>query len=167
MNQRTSQVRQEPPAKVSTSSLVTLFAISGLVLGICSLGLVDVVFHTTKPFSFLEDWHLFLFISLFAVSLSLIPIAARSQHGSLVWFLMGWVGVMLVSGYVLSVTTSIVHHRTLSIPNWLIPGGLLAMPIVASVTIVLIPRFWKLSRPAVLSGVQYRRSFRLLNREQK
>ena len=134
------------PPKVSTSFTVALFTIAGLVLGFCSVGLIDIMFYTTKAFFFLEDWHLFLFIALFAVSFSLIPLAAaRSQPGRLIWFLAAWVGTTLLTGFVVSVATAIVHHQTLSIPDGLVPVGLLAMPIVSGVAVILMSRFWRVT----------------------
>ena len=137
------------PPKVSTSFAVTwLFAVAGagLAKAFLSLGLIDMVFYTTKPSFFLQSWHLLLFIALFAISFSLIPLAAgRSRPGRLVWLLAAWVGTTLLTAFIVSVTTAIVHHQTLGIPDGLVPVGLLAIPVVSGVTVIVISRFWRVS----------------------
>jgi hypothetical protein len=134
-----------PFPKVSTAFMATLFSIAGLVLGFCSLGYLEVVFYTTKPFFFLEAWHVYLFIALFTISFALIPFtAAHSQHGRLIWFLIAWICVTVLTAFLVSVITAIIHHLTLGIPYWLIPVGLLLIPIVSGVMMLLLARFWRL-----------------------
>jgi len=52
---------------VSSAFVVALFGIGGVVLGFCSLGSIEMIFYTTKPFAFLDSSHLRLFVGLLLV----------------------------------------------------------------------------------------------------
>jgi hypothetical protein len=128
------------PPRINTVFTVILFGVACLVLGVLSLGLLDVVFHTTKALSFLSDGDLLLFVALFTGSFSLVPLAAaRSQRSKLIWFLAAWVAATSLTGLVVSTVTAIIHRQTLSIPEGLIPVGLLIIPVVSGIAIFLVP----------------------------
>lgn len=130
------------PPRVNTAFTVVMFAVAGVVLGFLSLGLLDVVFHTTKAFHFLSDWDLLLFLVLFTGSFSLVPLAAaRSRRRKLIWFLGAWLAATSLTGLVVSTVTAIIHRQTLGIPEGLIPVGLLIIPVVSGVAIFLVPHF--------------------------
>lgn len=121
-----------------------MFGVAGVVLGFLSLGLLDVVFHTTKTLSFLSDGDLLLFVALFAGSFSLVPLAAaHSRRRNLIWFLGAWLAATSLTGLVVSTVTAIIHRQTLGIPEGLIPVGLLIIPVVSGVAIFLVPRIWR------------------------
>jgi hypothetical protein len=136
-----------PPLKLSAST-TTAFAFAGvgagLVIAIFSLGLIDVVFYTTKPSAFLQDWQVALFIALFALSFAIIPCAATGsgfkQHA---WLLAAWVGTTLLAALIVSVTTAAIHRRTSNIPDGLIPVALLAIPVGAGLAVILLARIWR------------------------
>ncbi|MGO8836177.1 MAG: hypothetical protein ACLQAH_15620 [Limisphaerales bacterium] len=133
-----------PPPKVSTSFTVLVFSLAGLVLGFCSLGLLEVMFYTTKPFAFLEGWQLMLFVALFTASFVLIPLAAARSHAlRLIWFLVAWICTTVLTGFLVSVITAAVHHQTLDIPDWMIPTGLLLVPVASGIVIIVLARFWR------------------------
>ncbi len=141
-----------PSPKVSTDFTVVLFGVAGLILGSCSLGSVEKIFYTTKPFAFLDSWHLWLFIALFVISFACIPFAASRARrpsadadvptrGRLVSLLAIWMCVAVVTAFLVSIITATIHHKTLSFPDWLIPAGLWLVPAIPCVTILLVG-FW-------------------------
>ncbi len=136
-------------SRVSKSFTVTLFAIVGLVLGFVSLRFLDIVFYTTKPMAFLDQWHILLFIALLTVSFALTPAAASPGLLPLAVQLFIWVCVTLATGFLVSVLTATVHNRTLSIPAWLVPTGLLVIPLISGTVTVISARLWR--RPHELS----------------
>jgi hypothetical protein len=130
--------------KVSHGATVTLFGISGLVLGFFSMGFIPLVFYTTKPFHFLDEWALYLFVVLFAASFTLIPVAAaRWPAIRIVRLFLVWIGATVIAGLVVSVHTAVVHNQTLSIPDWLLPTGLLSIPIISGVVTLVLARSYR------------------------
>lgn len=173
--------RTMPSRKVSSDSTTALFGIVvrattvifgfvGLILGGGSLGFVDQMFYTTKPHAFLAGWHQFLIIGLYVVSVALIPFAARrsripvvdsvaSWRGRLVWFIVTWVCIAVLMAFMVSVIAATIHHRTLSIPDWLISGGLMLVPVLPGIVVLIIgrwiarshePRSWSLLALAMI-----------------
>jgi hypothetical protein len=118
-------------SKVSTAFIVLLFGIVGLMAGFLSIGLLDTVFHTTKPAAFLDSWHILMFIALFGISFSLIPLMKTCSGSSpLGKFLAIWISVAGLTGLSMSILTAIIHHFSSSIPDWFIPTGLMLIPII-------------------------------------
>lgn len=121
---------------------VILFGITGMVLGFFSLGFLEVVFYTTKAMAFVDGWDLIWFVAWFAASFTLIPVAsALWQRVRPVWLLVIWASVTLITGCLVSVVTALVHHRTLNIPDWLIPAGLMFIPLISGVVTLLCAKY--------------------------
>jgi hypothetical protein len=144
-----------PSANHNTRQFAVLFAVLGFVLGFCFPGaFAEWIFYTTKPFHFLDEWIVFILAALFALSATTIPFAAAvvprsasavSHRGTLLVFSGIWVVASLLTSLVVSLVTALIHHQTLSIPDWLISAGLLLVPVVAAITI-LIAGFWRARR---------------------
>ena len=133
-----------PSPKVSTSLVAILFGIAGLVVGFLSLGLIDAMFYTTKPLAFLAGWQILLFIALFAFSFALIPLAAAcSPAARLIWSFVIWICTTGVVGFSVSIVAAMIHRQTSRIPDWLVPTGLLLVPIVSGIVMIVLPRFWR------------------------
>ena len=142
------------PSQSRTTGIVVLFAILGLVVGVCFPGVIEWMFYTTKPFHFIDDWVIFVLIALFGVSFAMIPLASViAQRSSatvgrrhVLWPFVGvWLVSIALTCLTLSMVTARIHHATLSFPDWLIPVGLLLVP-TAGAVIVLCSGVWKARR---------------------
>jgi hypothetical protein len=77
-------------------------------------------------------------IPLFAAAVCQRSAATVSYRGLLFVYASVWVAVAALTSLAVSILTATVHHRTLSIPVWLVPAGLFFIPAGAGAVIFLV-----------------------------
>lgn len=115
---------------------------------------IDWIFYTTKTGNFLEGWMVLIFICLFTASLMTSSLATSivlrrlptSDRRSLLWFFSRWwIALILFITIAVRVFTAKFHHTNLSLPDWIIPTGLLLIPTFPAVVILCLA-FRRVSR---------------------
>ena len=119
-----------------TVVLGILFGVAGWTIGffLVYAGLLEKIFHTTKPSAFLDSWQVWLFDALLAASFACVPFAAARSHrsavdsgaprqGRFLSFLAVWVGAAFVTALLVSVITTTIHHRTQHVPDAALAPG--------------------------------------------
>ncbi|MBI4661652.1 MAG: hypothetical protein HY735_22745 [Verrucomicrobia bacterium] len=135
-----------PRARVSDTVTLIVFAVLGFLFSLVFLywGGVEWVFHTTKPFHFLDDSLLFAFILLFTASGCSVAMvgqrfASGARYGARFAVVAGvWVGTVLLASVAVRIVAEAVHRSTQSIPEGLLPVGLLLIPALAAVSVLLV-----------------------------
>jgi hypothetical protein len=142
-----NNVRRTMPFTIpKTRQMVGLFGILGFWLGfILPIGFAERIFYTTKPYAFMDGWFIVALAFLVAASFAMIPFATviveRSSSSlryftTLLTFTSIWLVIAVLTSVAVSIVTATVHHKTLDIPSWLIPAGLLLVAILPGVTVL-------------------------------
>jgi len=123
-----------------------LFGVLGLWLGLMlSCGFAGWIYFTTKPLAFVDDWFIVALAFLVAASFAMIPFAtALVQRSSasaryfptLLVFATIWVVMAVLTSVLVGFVTATIHHKTLGIPSWLIPAGLLLVAILPGAAVL-------------------------------
>jgi hypothetical protein len=119
------------------------------------------IFYTTKPWFFIDEWISYAFFASFMLSVISIPVVesisqpqnsdSRYRGFGLV-LASAWLTAVVISSLLVRFITAIVHRITLNIPDGLVPIGLMFIPIAAIATLWFIG-FRKAKRRATLFRV--------------
>lgn len=136
--------------RTNSVATVGLFFLCGVFAAYASVFGIEWIFYTTKPFHFLHERVLWGFILGGGISFSVIPLASVLFHQAIEPRPIGvlalvWLGTAFTASLIVRYATAIVHRSTLSLPEWLLPVGLLFIPASAALT-VLLAGLWNMKK---------------------